>query len=722
MNHFSPGRSAAILAAVFVLAACRSEVVESTTDNLIETPSELEKNNLLQLPGAVYRHAADSPIHWQPWTRDIPDLADRSDRMIFAFVTSVQAPGFAESLETLSSNRRIVEAINQNYVPVLIDADAAREIGILTADLAAEISQPLNLPFLLWMSPAGHPVAWIPSRWIDAETARERFFQSNILVSNIWKESPEYVVRNSAMDNEARAARMDRRRMRIMGSETPDVDTVRSIRQLISLYDPLSRNYDEIGGLFPSGALDLIASAAMQADLPPDVRRRAGETTRDYLKDLLGSPMFDPLDGGLFSARRSGSWTLPSFHRNSITQSRAALALFRAYHATGEPHALESALGLIRFTENQYRTSGGLFAVGYEAGSSQEDWKWTVEEVAEILGEEEGRWWADLTGMRGLGNIPFEVDPERRYFRQNTISLPDTLHALAEKSGTPPDRFEARFEDARQKILAARDLRVGESPRDKTPHASASFRMVSAYAAAFTATGDDQWRDKSVELLERSREAFSDGARLRTFQDGDSPPEITDARAFTYALAIHALLDVVDITGNTDWLIWCDDLATVMTENFTEDDLLHEVSADARVIDLPVTDFTMLFEESSLGLINFAECRLAALGRPLMMDLRELAGKLPISAVDYPVQHTDITQSFLSRLFPVTIVHGPETPRELLDSIERLPLRMFHRRPARGDEAPPAGACLVIRGADEPVVVTNPRELENAALPGSVGP
>lgn len=605
------------------------------------------------------------------------------------------------------------------YVPILIDGDAAREIGMLTADLSQEINQNLQLPFFIWMSPEGNPVAWISSPWVDAESTRDHFRHSHSMVAKIWEESPEYVVKNSTSDNQSRFDRISRRRLSRIASEQSKLDTARSIRQLASLYDPLSRNYDDIGGLFPVGALDLLASAAMQPGLPEDARRRAEETTREFMKDLLGSAMFDPLDGGLFSARRGNSWSLPRHSRHSIMQSRAAVALFRAHQATGDLLALERALGLLNFAEKNFQTSDGLFAIGSSSPIDSHLWLWTIDDVESILGPEEGKWWASITNMRSLGNLAYEIDPGRLFFRSNSLELKKPLTDLARAENMPLAAFTERFEAAREKLLAVREARLGETTRDDSSHAVATFRMASAYAAAFTATGDDPWRRKAAELLERSRQAFAEGTRLRVYS-ADSPPSINDARAFVYAVAIQAILDVVDVTSDVKWLDWCDDLATTMTETFTQDGFLREVAEESSVLQLPMTDLIMLFEDSTVGLLNFAECRLTARNRPLMPDLREFAGTLPVSAVDFPIQHTDIVQAFLARHYAVTVVYGPDTSRELMDTVERLPIRMFHRRPVMAAETLPAGGGLVIHAdVPEPIEVSTPQDLKNALLPNA---
>jgi uncharacterized protein YyaL (SSP411 family) len=717
MKPHPPVSLAIALLAFVTLPACRKPPEPPPPVVVVrkELPENLLRNNLDGLPGSVHTLGAASPIHWQPWTRETLQYARAAERMIFAMVVMPQANGFEESLEAIGTDPAIVEILNTSYMPVLIDGDAAREIALLTADLSMEIDKNVNMPFFLWMSPDANPVGFIPAPWTTAASLRETFRSSHVLIWEIWKDSPQYVVDNSALDNEPRRARIDRRRLSNIGSKDPAGDTARALRQLSSLYDPFTRTLHEVGGLFPTGAVDLLAASVMQPGLPVEVRDHSAETLGMVLEDLMGSPMFDPLDGGMFSARRGNSWLLPSFQRNSVAQSRAAVALFRAHQATGNALALERALGLLAFCEANYRTEEGMFAIGLNPSHDPQHWLWSIEDVEQILGPDEAKWWVEYTGMKPLGNIPYELDPKRAFFRRNSLANKQTTAEFAATLGISESAFRRKLDSARMRLLAAREERVGKTPSDGNAHAGASFRMVSAYAAAYTATGDEAWRDKAVELLTRCRESFSSGVRLKIFI-GDAPESIGAARAFHYALAIQAVLDVIDITGKAEWFHWCDDLATVMAELFTDGNFLKEASTESTIIDLPATDLIMLFDDSSVGLLNFAECRLAAQGRPMVRDLVELAGTLPASAVRFPVQHTDLLSAFLSRTRPVTVVWNEATSPELLTAVRRLPLRMIHRREATSADPLPTGGVLLIAGDGKTLPLTTADELANAIL------
>jgi uncharacterized protein YyaL (SSP411 family) len=718
--HFSATlRLAAVtISLVLVSGSCRkSKNAEPNEAPVVKVVApDLQTNGIAGLPGAVYQSQADSAIHWQPWTKATMDRAGDAGRLIFCVIAMPQQPGFRKILRALASDSSVVETIHREYVPVLVDGDASREMGLLTADLCAEIKRPLQLPLFVWMTSEGNAVAWIPVTGPNDAAGVNLFKQSHTMVSQMWKDGPRYVLKNSALDNANRRGRIQERKVTKVMSEQPAVDVVRCLRQLASLYDSYSRSFDEVGGLFPNGAIELLATAVVNPGLPADARARCLETTRELMTDLLPSAMFDPLDEGLFVSRRGTSWELPSFTRNCQTQSRAAMALIQTFRATGDPKILDKALGLLSFAEKSYTTTEGLFSVGLEEETTPEMWTWSIEDVEKALSPEDAAWWIKATGMKGLGNLPSEIDPRRDFFRENTLGLKMTLEEIAASQSQTVEAFKPRFEAAKAKLLAIRNARIGKVQRDDCSHAGATFRMVSAYAAAFGVTGNESYREKAVALLKRSREAFGQGPRLRLFSK-DAPESIGAGRAFLYALALQSVLDVAAITSDEHWLLWSEDLATTAAELFTGDGFLKECPDDAKLIDLPITDLVMLFDDSTAGLVSADESRLAELGRPLVASFSELALPLPTYSLDRPVLHTDLLLATLSRHYKVTVMLGKDLPPALKLASQRLQLRTIHCRPATPDEQVPAGAIKVLVTGGESKTVTTPEALQEAVLP-----
>jgi hypothetical protein len=198
----------------------------------------------------------------------------------------------------------------------------------------------------------------------------------------------------------------------------------------------------------------------------------------------------------------------------------------------------------------------------------------------------------------------------------------------------------------------------------------------------------------------------------------DAPPSIHAGRAFLYGLALQAVLDVAAVTGDDNWLVWSEDLATTSAELFTGEQHLKECPADAQLIDLPVTDLVMVFDDSTAGMISMAECRLAELKRPLVATFSQLATPLPTYAMERPVLHTDLLLATLARHYRVTVLTGADLAPGMKQAVERLPVRMVQRRKADAADVVPPGAVKILLGEEGANrLATTPEELHGAVLP-----
>ncbi len=665
-------------------------------------------NRLEGLPGEIYSSQTDSLIHWQPWTKETLELAKDSGRLVLALVALPQQPSYREIIRKMERNQSTVREINDFYVPVLVDGDAVREFGILTVELCAEIGSVLQLPLMVWLTPDGNPVAWIPLPSGQTASVSELFSQSHQMVGRMWNEDPGYVSQNSMMDQENRKKRIEGRRTDRELSISRETDSLRALRQLTSLYDPLSRTFDEAGGLFPCGALDLLSAGARMEGIPADLKEKCRMVLGFLLDDLLVSPMFDPLDGGVFSSSSGSTWELPGFNRNCSMQAKAAVSLFDAYEATGDTRALDRALGILEFIENEYATPEGLYGLGTGTAEVTEKWLWRVEDLEEILTPEELAVWTVATGIKEMGNLPSEVDPLREFFRANSISFRKSPAELALAFNESVENVNALLDSAGRKLLKVRSERMKYPAIALEANAAATFRVVSAFASAYRITGDKGYLEKAVNTLQKAKDRFSYGPRLRLY-GSDAPENLVTGRAFLYALALQSALDVAAVSLDETWLMWSDDLGTTAAELFAAKGYLREYPADTDPMNLPISDLVMVFDESTAGLLSMSESRMASLGRPLLPQLAKKAAVLPMSAINTPIMHTDVIQGALMKEYGVTYVYGAEVSDESRKLMTRRPLKGVNRRAAGQDSGVESDAILKIQAGRKAVLVTDLR-------------
>lgn len=658
-------------------------VVTAEEPVVVETvaaPLQL-RNTLSGLAGDLYSSQADSPIHWQVWGGGTFESARTSERLILGVIAMSQQPYHHEVFRQMEEAEGLVDLMNRKYVPVLIDGDVMREMRLLASSLCSEIGVPTIMPLMVWFSAEGNPISWLPLLEDDNRTIPELIVQSHLTVDSVWKDDPEYVVRNSRELQERRGEVHAEMEQKLPNIEKVDEDVVKSLRYLVSLYDPMARRLNDSGGLFPDGVIKMLTLGAQMEGIAPFLRQRCEAVLRLIMEDLQDSAMFDPLDGGVYSSRRGISWSLPGYYRDCATQAAIATNMLNAYEVIEDERTLARALGVIGYCEEAYRNDQGLFTLVQSYSMDLEHWLWRTNDLRGLLTADEFRVWKIFSGMDDGGNLADEVDPMNEAGDLNTISVAKEAGAVAEELGWQEERVQALLEAAIGKLSKVREERITRfSGNERAAHAVSTFRMVSAYCAAYRATGEDSWLEKAVELGAASQEAFSDGPRLNSYA-GAAPKEIYTGRAFVYGVVLNAVLDLAASTLDESWNLWADNLATTSAEYFLIDDLLSEAPVDLDVPKIRIADMTMLFGNSSLGELSLAEARLTNSARNFLPSFSERLRQLPVRAITKPVMYSDLLTAALVREYGSRLIYNSQLGEEQRKAVSRLPAEAIARVP-----------------------------------------
>jgi uncharacterized protein YyaL (SSP411 family) len=701
-----------VLALTTALSSCgKDESAGKTAGPPPVIAPEMQLNQMATGPLGLLAARKNSPVHWQHWEPGVLKRAADAQRLVLVFVASAQYPGCLEALDAIDRDPKLVSRLNEEFLPVLADPDVVRECGIASALLAEESKANVAFPFLLVLSPEGNEVAWRPVVHAPGSDFREVFDKSTDLTAKMWADDPDFTLRNSRTDHERRLTQLAPPDA-VADAAARDAFLIRTTRQLMSQYEPDIGILSGTGGLFPLGSLQCLASSSNDPAIAAEVAGRCREAVAAFGKHVLFSSMVDPLDGGVFSTRRGNSWDLPMPQRTCMTQARAARALVSLHASTGDPRSLEVARGAAKFAEEQFATADGLFSNQRQpAPTSLRDWLWTREQIEAALSPEEAALWKALCHVQDLGNLAMEADPMREFFRMNSLGNRLPLAEAAGKAKMDATQAANLHESGRKKLLAARLARSPQPAPVARGSAAPSFRMVSAYSALFTATGEPAWRDKALALAKQARETFSKGNLLIE----QAPPvsaAVADARAFTYALAIQAALDLAEVTLDDSWRLWAGDLATAVAEQFRDDSgRLLEARPASTALKLPLMDRTMIFDDSTTGLMRMNAARLEALGQPPPPEIAKLVRSLP----PIETQPVVITDTILAASFGRSriIVELPANPSpEWREAAAKLPLDRIARRIGKentakirrpdGSTATPASPAELVAAAAGP--------------------
>ncbi|MGE9271018.1 MAG: DUF255 domain-containing protein [Verrucomicrobiales bacterium] len=707
----SPTHLLPIFAVPLFFTACGKKESASSSAVAPVIPAELQSNQLLDAPSSFLEDSAQAPVNWQHWTPAVLDQAKQSQRPVFALIVSSRYQGCYEILEAIHAKHSLVKRLNEQFVPVLADLDVSRETSLLASNLSREAGTPLGFPFILVLSPEGSPITSHPLNYTDPRDLLEFFDNSLEVVNRLWTEDPEILMSDSALKVELRGEHLPKPDPVVSDPDERKARYQKAIRRIISFYDSDLESMAGTGGLLPLGLLHTLHISSLNPELPANLRDDCGTIVESVLDELLTGAMIDPLDGGAYSVRRAHSWNYPIFLRDCATQAELVRLMALVHRTHPNPTLLNKALGVIDFAETRYLTHSGLFSlVGLPSATPRREWMWTTKQLGETLNQDELAVWKEISEIEALGNLPREASTSGQLFRLNTLRFAHSPATVAAKLDLPVSKAQELLESGRKKLLKAREARFPTRRVGSIPSATASFRMASAYASLYLATGDQSWKTKAESLATLSRQSFELDGFLNESPASESST-VSDGRAFVYMVGAQAAFDVAAVTLNDEWNLWARDLLSQVGEHFVRNDIcLVETREATEVVPILVEDRYMVFGNSTTGQLRINLGRLESIGLKTPPSLRPWNESLPDIARS-PIIHTDVILALALEQTRSPITLGPGLTADLEAAVAQLPLELFPRRRFATHEP----RVKVTSPGQEPTILQTPEAIQALA-------
>lgn len=633
------------------LAACRTkddqrdeEVKENT--NFFSTPPEevpeLAKNRLSKEPSTFLRNQSNSPIHWQPWTSEILDLAKRSQRLIFVLVGSTTTPETQTLTRLLES--KFTDEINEDYVPVMADSELDPALGIACNILASERRESIAFPFLIWMSHEGNPVAWLPVNSNDEENLLLGFRRAQNTVQAIRNKSSSYVVENSRYDNKNRLKRIaSSLELTEKGKalRPKQNDLFIKAQSLSDLYDDIDKTFDNTGGIPPGNLITTLARMSEHPATPSRLKKNARKASMESIELLTTSAIRDPLDGYFFIRRNSRSFAVPALSKTLRTQAEMLSAMSSSPSTPASERAITHMLE--ELAQNPIQSTAL-----YPDETNELAYFWNTSALEDLLSSDEMAVAKAAFQLKGLGNVPSADDPRRLYFRRNTLGLNlfgTDLAKKVSKSETETEKLLAsviqKLTTRRNEILETSNALINEELNIVGPKA----RLLTALSRTHAASPQPTTLQSINQLGEEILSSFvgKEGQLLRAPSNQETRE--VPAFAYDYAVTIEALLEWYRVTWNSQLLAKAAELTTLFLDNFlNENNLIVEANAENHPLTFPVYSNSMIFGPSTWGTAHGVLKRMSALGHQHPKLDSAIEAHIPLLEIGLkgsPVIHTD---------------------------------------------------------------------------------
>ncbi|TFV57955.1 thioredoxin domain-containing protein [Geodermatophilus sp. DF01-2] len=503
---------------------------------------------------------ADNPVDWWEWGEEAFEEARRRDVPVLLSVGYAACHWCHVMAHESFEDETTAAQMNADFVCVKVDREERPDVDSIYMTATQALTGHGGWPMTVFATPDGRPFycgTYFPPRPAHGMPA---FRQLLAAITDAWRTRREELETAGARITQGISSRLD------LGSPTPLSAEVldRAVAALAGSYDERFGGFGGAPKFPPSMLLEFLLRQHARSGDAAALRMAHGT-----LEAMARGGIHDQLAGGFARYAVDAQWVVPHFEKMLYDNALLLRVYLHLWRVTGEDRARRVADETAAFLVRDLGTPEGGFASALDADTEGVEgltYVWTPAQLVEVLGEDDGRWAAEL----------FEVTPSGT-FEHGTSTL-QLLH-------DPDDA--ARFASVRERLGAARARRPQPARDDKVVTAWNGL-AIAALADHGVLTGSPE----SVTVARRAAELVVDvhwvGGRLRRASRNGvagAPAGVLE----DYGDLAEGLLALHQATGEGRWLELAGDLLDVVAEQFLDDagdgpPAWHDTAADAEAL------------------------------------------------------------------------------------------------------------------------------------------
>ena len=639
-------------------------------------------NRLAKATSPYLLQHADNPVDWWPWCDEAFAEAKRRDVPVLISVGYAACHWCHVMAHESFENEAVARLMNDDFVCVKVDREERPDVDAVYMTATQAMTGQGGWPMTVFATPDGTPF------FCGTYFPRANFVRLLGSVATAWRDQREAVLRQGAAVVEA-----------IGGAQAVGGVTAPLTAELLdAAAGQLAREYDETNGGF-GGAPKFPPHMNLLFLLRHHQRTgsaRSLEIVRHTCEAMARGGLNDQLAGGFARYSVDGHWTVPHFEKMLYDNALLLRVYTQLWRLTGDRLARRVARDTARFLADELHRAGEGFASALDADTEGVEgltYVWTPDQLAEVLGEDDGRFAADLFGVTADGT-----------FEHGTSVL-----RLARDVDDADPEVRARWQDVVGRLLAARDTRPQPARDDKVVAAwnglaitaIAEFQQVAALLVSpddddanlmdgVLIVSDGAMRDAAEHLAAAH---LVDGRLRRVSRDkvvGQPAGVLED-----YGCVAEAFCTMHQLTGEGRWLSLAGELLDVALARFAgPDGAFYDTADDAERLVTRPADPTDNATPSGRSAIVAALVAYAALtGETRYREAAEKTLSTVAPIVDRHARFTGyaatVGEALLSGPYEIAVATGDP---------EGDPLVAAARRHA------PPGAVVVAGAPDQPGV------------------
>jgi uncharacterized protein YyaL (SSP411 family) len=465
----------------------------------------------------------DNPVHWWAWGPEALAEAKRANKPILLSVGYAACHWCHVMAHESFEDEATAAVMNDLFVNIKVDREERPDIDAIYMGALHALGEQGGWPLTMFLDTDARPVwggTYFPKQH---RFGRPAFVDVLQRVAAVFREEPDKVAENAT-------ALTDALTNPHQATTAPTIDD-RLLKDLTTRMVPA---VDAVhGGLqgapkFPQWSFFwLLWRGGIRYDHAP-----AREAVVRTLDNICQGGIYDHLGGGFARYSVDEFWLVPHFEKMLYDNALLLDLMTEVYRETGSPLYRARVAETVEWLEREMIAEGGGFAASLDADSEGEEGKfyvWSLDDVLRVLGEEDGRYFAQA----------YDVTAEGNFEGHNILNRLNSMTLRSEKD-------EARLGKLRAKLMTERDKRVRPGWDDKVL-ADWNGLMIAALARASVVFERPEWLELAKRAFDFVVTRMSENGRLlHAYRAGQAKAPAT---ASDYANMIWGALRLNEATN-----------------------------------------------------------------------------------------------------------------------------------------------------------------------------
>ncbi|MEQ1677509.1 MAG: thioredoxin domain-containing protein [Chitinophagaceae bacterium] len=523
-------------------------------------------NQLIHETSPYLLQHAHNPVNWYPWNEEALQKAKEENKPVLVSI-GYAACHWCHVMERESFENEATAAImNEHFINIKIDREERPDLDHIYMDAVQAMTGSGGWPLNVFLTPDGKPfyggTYFPPQKAYNRPSWQETLYG----VMQAFRE------RRHEIDAQAENLTEHLLKANAFGMQQEAGDSVFSESNTREVADNIMKAADREWGGF-GRAPKFPQTFSIQNLLRHHFFTGDKETLAQALLSLdkmIAGGIYDQAGGGFARYSTDTEWLVPHFEKMLYDNALLVVTLCDAYQLTRQERYKEVIEETMNFIQRELLHPSKGFYAALDADSEGVEGKfylWRLNEVQEILGDAAALF-CEYYDVSEKGNLR---GGETGWVRSSILRVKKPLEEFAIAKKKSVAELKKLLNLGREQLLAARSKRIRPMLDDKILLGWNAL-MNTACSKAFAATGNENYRQLAVENMKFLFSAFSaEGGKAlhHTWKNGQAKyPAFLD----DYAFLIQALINLQEITADTNWLQQAKELTEFVIENFSEAD------------------------------------------------------------------------------------------------------------------------------------------------------